>query len=113
MKLSRKEPYKPIYQERPKEYHADGNLSQSQKDLFKIDMKNPIPYGKYKDQHLQWVKEHDSKYYQWVIDNDKQYEWCLIVLRDNGIMKKPKKQNMWDPFITASGECWMGLRIIE
>lgn len=114
MKLARKGQYQPVYPERPKEYRADGNLSQSQKDLFRVDMRNPIPYGKYKDQNLQWVKEHDNKYYQWVLDNDMQYIWCLIVLRENSVMQKPKKVNQWDPHIVQSnGECWMGLRYID
>jgi len=113
MKLARKESYKPVYQEKPKEYHADGNLSQSQKDLFDIDMQGVCDRGKYKGKTLEWVKKNDSSYWQWILDNDIAYEWLLITLKGSRIMKKPKKQNMWEPFITLSGECWMGLRWIN
>lgn len=110
MKLSRKQEYKPVYPERPKEYHADGNLSQSQKDLFDIDMEGVCTRGKYRDKTLEWVKKNDSSYWQWILDNDVAYSWGLIILRSNRIMKKPKKKFDWDPYITSNGEQWLGLR---
>lgn len=109
MKLEKKSANIPV-QQTSKQKDSAGNLSPSQKKLYREALSNEIPAGKYKGQTLLWVKTNDDSYYRWLCKEELLYPWGLMELRENAMSPQIKK-DMW--FISSDGERWLQLREVQ
>lgn len=88
------------------------NLTQSQKELYSIQMDVPVPYGKWKGKTGAWIAANDEKYWKWIKDNDIMYSWNMIVLKSEAMRPKTDKPR-WQVFISHLGEQWCTIRVVE
>lgn len=93
----------------PVQKSADGNLSPSQKELYRWDLESQIPYGKYKDKNLKWVQVNDKGYWEWCLREDMIWKWNLITLKDDA-MRPEAGYIKYNKILSSKGEWWVDIR---
>ncbi len=93
-----------------KEQKANPPMSTGERKLFKIRMDEVLPYGKFKGKTIGHVVKNEQWYHEYLENNNLMIQWNLLELKSEPV-RKPKPK-LWDPYISSTGEVWLGYREI-